>query len=126
VTEETIKLIPARDTVESYETKAKLMRYGGYAAAVAAVGAGVLAGVFYANATDDKGFVDRYTSALDVNRGAVGTREDALAARDSFDQNQTLYMVTIGTAVVAGAASLYLLLAGDDPDRYEEFRSLSH
>lgn len=127
VTEETIKLIPAKETIDGYETKAKLMRYGGYAAGVVAVGAAVLSGVFYAQATDDKDVVDRYASALDAERasGRFGTYQQALDARDSFDQNQSLYMISLGTAVVTGAASLYLLLSGDDPDRYEEFRSLS-
>ncbi|MCK6546126.1 PEGA domain-containing protein [Myxococcota bacterium] len=127
VTEETVKLIPAKETIDGYESKAKLMRYGGLAAGVVAVGAAVLSGVFYAQASDDKELVDRYASALDAERasGRFGTYQQALDARDSFDQNKSLYMISLGTAVATGAASLYLLLAGDDPDRYEEFRSLT-
>lgn len=127
VTEESIDLIPAKETIESYESKASAMRYGAYAAGVLAIGAAVAGGVFYANASDDKELVDRYTSALDADRasGRFGSYDDARSAQDSFDQNQSLYAISIGTAIVAGATSIYLLLAGDDPDRYEEFRSVS-
>jgi TolB-like protein len=127
VTEEVVKLIPAKDTIESYETKASMMRYGGYAAGAVAIAGAVAAGFFYTKATDDKAFVDRYSSALDAQRasGAVGSYAEAQSAQDSFNSNQTLYLVGLGSAVVAGAASLYLLIAGDDPDRYEEFHSLS-
>lgn len=127
VTEEVVKLIPAKETVESYERNANLMRYGGYAAGAVAVAGAVAAGFFYSKASDDKQFVDRYASALDAQRasGAVGSYAEAQSAQDSFNTNQSLYLVGLGSAVVAGAASLYLLLAGDDPDRYEEFDSLS-
>lgn len=127
VSEEVVKLIPAKETIESYETKASMMRYGGYASGAIAVGAAVVAGIFYAKASDDKQFVDRYASALDAQRasGAVGTFDEARSAQDSFSTNQTLYLVGLGTAVVAGAASVYFLMAGDDPDRYDEFHSLT-
>jgi hypothetical protein len=126
VTDEVVKLIPAKDTIEAYETKASIMRYGGYATGALAIAGAVAAGIFYANATEDKAFVDRYASALDAQRasGSVGTYDQARSAEDSFNANQTLYIVGLGTAVAAGAASLYLLIAGDDPDRYEEFHSL--
>src|SRR5262249_57483580 len=52
VSEEVVKLIPAKETIESYETKATMMRYGGYASGVIAVGAAVAAGIFYAKASD--------------------------------------------------------------------------
>jgi TolB-like protein len=128
VTDEEVKLIPAKDTVESYESKASLMRYGGYAAAAVAVGAGVAAGVFYAKASSNKDTVDKYVGALDAVRasGAVGTYNDAMTADSSFTTNQTIYLVSLGTAVVAGAISLYCLLFGDDPHRYDEFHSLTH
>jgi TolB-like protein len=37
---EDVKLIPAKETIEGYESSASLMRYGAYATAVVAVGAG--------------------------------------------------------------------------------------
>jgi TolB-like protein len=127
VSEEVIKLIPAKETIEDYERNAALMRYGAYGSAALAIAGAVAAGVFYSNASEDKDQVDRYASALDAQRasGAVGTYDDAKQAKDSFSANQTLYLVGLGTALVAGATSLYLFVAGDDPDRYEEFHSLS-
>lgn len=126
VTEEVIKLIPAKETIEDYESSASLMRYGAYATGVLAVAGAVAGGYFYSQASDDKAYVDRYASALDAQRaaGSVGTLEQARSAEDSFNTNQTLYLVGIGTALVSAGVSLYLFVAGDDPDRYEEFHSL--
>ena len=120
-----VKLIPARETVESYESRAKLMRWGAYGTALAAVGAAVAGGVFYGRATDDKAFVDTYASALDSERASLGSYDDVLARRDSFGTNQALYLSMLGTALVSGGISLYLFLAGEDPDRYAEFHSLN-
>jgi hypothetical protein len=126
ISEETVKLIPAKDTVESYESKANLMRYGAYGAAALAVGAGVVGGLFYAKASDNKSFVDRYANALAIDRasGAVGSYDEVKSQQSSFTTNQTLYVVGLVTAIVAGAASIYLFAAGDDPHRYDEFHSL--
>ncbi len=127
VSEEVIKLIPAKETIEDYESSASIMRYGAYGTAVLAVAGVVAAGVFYGQASDDKAYVDRYASALDAQRasGSVGTLDEARAAESSFNTNQTLYLVGIGTALVSAGVSLYLFVAGDDPDRYEEFHSLT-
>lgn len=122
-----VKLIPARDTVEAYESKANLMRYGAYAAGAVGVGAAVVAAAFYFKASDSKGTVDRYVSGLDSERasGTLGTYEGAQSARDSFSTNQSIYLIGLGTAAVAGATALYLFLAGDDPHRYDEFHTLT-
>lgn len=127
VSEETVKLIPAKETIEGYETRASLMRYGAYASGAVAVGATIAAAFFYTQATDDKELVDRYANALDAQRasGAVGTFQEAKDAESSFGTNQSLYLVGLGTALLTGALSTYLFVAGDDPDRYEEFRSLN-
>ncbi|MBI4814639.1 MAG: PEGA domain-containing protein [Deltaproteobacteria bacterium] len=119
-----ITLVPAKETIESYESSARLMRYGAFATGALAIGAAVAGAVFYSSASDDKSTVDRYSSALEIDRSHSALREQALTARDSFDTNQSLYLISLGTAVVSGAASIYLFLAGDDPGRYEEFRSM--
>ena len=36
-----------------------------------------------------------------------------------------VYISMLGTAVVSAGVSLYLFLAGDDPDRYEEFHGIN-
>lgn len=127
VGDESVKLIPAKDTVEAYESKAHLMRYGAIATGVVAAGAAVAAGVFYSKASTNKDAVDRYANALDADRaaGRVGTLDEARSADDRFSTQQSLYLVSLGALVVSGAASLYLFFAGDDPDRYAEFHSLS-
>lgn len=123
---EDVKLIPARETIENYESTASLMRYGAYGTAAVAIGSAIASGFFYAQATDDKNMVDAYTSALDSERaiGGDAARRDAIAAQDSFNTNQALYLGFLGTAVLSGGVSLVLFLIGDDPDKYEEFRSL--
>lgn len=121
---EDVKLIPAKETIDDYESSASLMRYGAYATAVVAVGAAAASGYFYGQATDDKNTVDTYAAALDSERDP-SRYADVAAAQDSFGTNQALYLSLLGTAVVSGGVSLVLFLVGDDPDRYEEFRSLS-
>lgn len=117
-----VTLVPARETIESYERSAKLMRYGAIGTGVLAVGAAVLSAVFYSAASDDKAKVDQFTSALEIDRSRAGLRNEAVAAKSSFEANQSLYLVSLGTATLSAAASAVLLLAGDDPDRYAEFR----
>lgn len=125
VSEEDVKLIPARETIEQYESSASLMRWGAYGTAVVAVGAAVASGIFYGSASDDKSLVDSYSRALAIDRAAIGTPNEIQAASDSFQTNQALYLTFLGTAVVSGGVSLFLWLTGDDPDRYDEFHTLS-
>lgn len=124
ITEESVRLIPAKETMESYESKATLMRVGAFAAAGLAIGAGVLTGVFYSNASGDKDIVDAYANSLEVSR-TPETRTQALEASDSFTTNQALYLTFLGTAAATGVTSLVLFLVGDDPGRYDEFDSLN-
>ncbi len=125
VSSEDVKLIPARETIEDYESGADLMRWGAYGTAVIGVGAAVASGIFFSRASDDKAFVDRYTTALAADRPFIATPEEAQVRSDSFHTNQALYLSLLGTAVVSGGVSLVLWLVGDDPDRYEEFHSLT-
>jgi hypothetical protein len=122
---ESVSLIPAKETIESYESKAHLMRYGAYAGGALAIGAGVVAAIFYGKATDAKTTVDSFTNGLDADRARVGFRQQALTAHDDFQVDQSVYLIALGGAVLAGATGLYLLLAGDDPDRYREFHAIS-
>ena len=124
VTVARVTLIPAKETIEAYETKANLMRWSAYGTGAVAVGAAVLGAVFYGMATDEKAIVDRHANALQVERAQPGAREEAIAANDRFATDQGVYLASLGTAVVAGAASLYLFISGDDPDRYAEFEGL--
>ncbi len=55
----------------------------------------------------------------------LATPEEAQVRSDSFHTNQALYLSLLGTAVVSGGVSLVLWIVGDDPDRYEEFHSLT-
>lgn len=121
---ERVSLIPAKETISAYETKASLMRYGAYAAGAIAVGAGIASAVFYANASDDKHVVDAFAASSSLERADAELRARALTAQDDFSSGQSLYLVTLGTAVVAGGTAVALWLLGDDPDRYEEFREL--
>ncbi len=125
VSTEDIKLIPARETIERYEGSARMMRYGAYGTAAVAVASGVLSGLFYARASDNKTLVDRYTSALDIERPSIADRAEVEDARGAFSTNQALYFTFLGTAVVSGGVSLVLFILGDDPDRYQEFHSMS-
>lgn len=119
-----VALIPAKETIESYESKASFMRTSAYVTGALAIGSVVAAAVFYGQASDDKAFVDGFAAASDVQKAAPGYREEALERSDSFSINQGLYLGGLLGGLIFGGASAYFFLAGDDPDRYEEFRSL--
>lgn len=124
VSVEEVKLIPARETIESYESTASWMRYSAYATAVLAVGAAVGSGIFYARASDNLDVVNGYAS-LSAEERAGMDRAVVLQANDDFTTNQAVYLSLLGGALVSGGVSLYLFLAGDDPDRYAEFHTLT-
>ncbi len=121
---ERVDLIPARATVEAYERRATWMRAGAWTTAALAVASAVGAGVFYDRATSNKDFTDRYRSAFDADRAQVGSYDRYLEERDAFDTNQGLYLGFLIGAIVAGAASTYLFVAGDPPGRYEDFANV--
>jgi hypothetical protein len=126
VSVEDVKLIPAKETIEEYESSANAWRISAYVLGALSVGSAVASGIFYARATDDLNTVNSF-AALNNEQQALSPqlREDALAADDRFGTNQALYLSFITGALVSGGISLYLFLAGDDPDRYEEFHSLA-
>jgi TolB-like protein len=120
---ERVSLIPAKETIAAYESKADFMRTAGWISGALAVGAGVASVIFYSQASDDKQVVDAYAALSDFER-AQRDRAVVTEAKDSFEVNQGLYLGALGGAILLGGASLYFWLAGDDPDRYEEFRAL--
>ena len=124
VTIESVTLVPATETIRAYEQRATWMRAGAWTTAALAIGASIGAGVFYARATDNKNFTDEYRAALAVERADLGGYSAYLDHRDSFDTNQGLYIGSLVTAIVAGAAATYLFVAGDPPGRYDEFEAV--
>ena len=117
---ERIDLIPAQATVEAYERKATWMRVGAWTTAALAVGSAVASGLFYAQATDNKEFTDRFGAALSAERLSLGGYDRYQEERDAFDTNQGLYLGFLIGALVSGAAATYLFVAGDPPGRYED------
>lgn len=120
-----VSLIPAKETIESYESRASFMRTSAYVTGALAIAAIAGSAIFYTRASSDKEVVDAFAGATDFDRSQAGLREEAVAARDSFELNQGLYLGSILGAVVLGGASAFFFLAGDDPDRYEEFHALA-
>jgi hypothetical protein len=126
VTVEDVKLIPAKETIEGYESTANAWRISAWVLGALAAGSAVASGVFYARATDDLNTVNSYAALNSAEQAlAPRLRDEAIAADDRFGTNQALYLSFIAGAVVSGGISLYLFFAGDDPDRYQEFHSLA-
>ncbi|MFO0727858.1 MAG: PEGA domain-containing protein [Myxococcota bacterium] len=120
VVERAITLVPAKETISAYETKATLFRVGGYASGALAIGAGVVAAIFYAKAGDNKEIVDRFADLKSIDQTAA-LRDRAKAARDDFTLDQGVYFGALGGALLFAGASTLFFLTGDDPDRYAEF-----
>ena len=80
--------------------------------------------MFYNQATEEKLVVDSYASALESERAIPERRDAALAAQDGFDTNQSLYLISLSSAVLSAAVSGTLFLLGDDPDRYQAFSEM--
>jgi hypothetical protein len=126
VSVEDVKLIPAKETIQEYESSANAWRISAYVLGALSVGTAVASGIFYARATDDLNTVNSFASLNNEQQSlSPQLREDAIAADDRFGTNQALYLSFIAGALVSGGISLYLFLAGDDPERYEEFHSLA-
>lgn len=126
VSVEDVKLVPAKETIEEYESSANAWRISAYVLGGVGVAAAVASGIFYSRATDDLNTVNSFASLTSEQQAlAMDLRNDALAADDRFGTNQALYISLLTGAIVSGGISLYLFLAGDDPDRYEEFHSLA-
>jgi hypothetical protein len=126
VTVEDVKLIPAKETIEDYESSANAWRISAWVLGGLGVATAVASGIFYARATDDLNTVNSYASLNSEQQAlSMDLRNEAIAADDRFGTNQALYISFLAGALVSGGFALYLFLAGDDPDRYEEFHSLA-
>lgn len=123
VTNTRLSLIPAKETIEAYETRATLMRVGAWSSLALSAGAIVLSAIMFDQASQDAGRVEDFAALPDIERTAAA-RERAVSAKSDFEVEQGLYLGGLGGAVLFGGTALYLFLAGDDPDRYAEFRDL--
>lgn len=117
-------LVPAAETVAAYNSQAQALRVTAWGTGAAAIVSAALSAFFYSQATDDKNVVDTFSSAntlqqLSLDRGA------AIAAGDSFETNQALYLTFLGTAIATGLTSIGLFSFGPDPGRYRDFDALS-
>jgi hypothetical protein len=88
-----------------------------------AAGATVLSAIMFDQASRDAGRVEDFAGLPDIER-TPAARERALTAKSDFEVEQGLYLGGLGGAVLFSGVALYLFLAGDDPDRYAEFRDL--
>lgn len=121
-----ITLIPSREYIESYESRHGSLRTWAWITSGSAVALGVAAlGLFlYADQSYFPNEVEPYRKdCIELGRSCP----DSL--RDKVEQNGTTYDRMIYSVyaleallVLSAGAALYCWLAGDDPDRYEQFR----
>jgi hypothetical protein len=128
IVEERINLVPSNDFIQSYESRARMMRIGAWTATgVAAVGA-VLFGAFqyranklYGNSTTDGTFL-YYRQQLVANPGDAQARSRAQSLQNQVNTAQNLSYVGAGMVAVGAGAAAWLWIAGDDPQRYARYR----
>ncbi|NJK89512.1 MAG: PEGA domain-containing protein [Myxococcales bacterium] len=118
-----VTLVPAAETVRSYNQQASLLRTTAWITAGIAIASAAASVVFYTQASDDLNTVERFALTNDEGR-ALSSRADAIEANDRFETNQALYLTFLGTAIASGTTSLGLFLFGPDPGRYSDFDAL--
>lgn len=131
IAEERVHLVPSPDFIRSYEGRARTMRIGAWAATGVAV-AGVASAVFfqlrasdiYGNASTDGTFLFYKQKLLDGTTPPPGVdyRAESERLRSEMKTAETVSFVGMGLAAAGAGAAAWLWIAGEDPDRYAQYR----
>jgi hypothetical protein len=131
---ESVTLVPSPDYIQAYETRARRIRAGAWAATALAVAGATTAVVFQMRASSAYGdtatpgtFAYYKQKVLDQASAPQGVDYRALMDRRkndvTFDQNVSYVGMSLG-AIGAGLAT-GLWLMGDDPARYASYRAVA-
>jgi len=125
--EESVTLVPSPDFIQSYRSKQRKLRVGAWTAtAVAVAGVGVAvwgqldANRIYGNETTPGTFLYARRKLLD---GDESYRAEATALKSDVEQRQLLSMIGAGVGGAGAIAAAWLWIAGDDPGRYDRYRT---
>lgn len=132
-TVESITMVPSPDFVKEYESKEKKMRLGAWLStglAVAGVGSGAMLQYFAGNNYDRAGATDTfvfYRSQLEKGvekspDGSIDYRAKANELKSKIESQQTFSYIGFGVGGAAAIAATYFWIAGEDPNRYAQFR----
>lgn len=134
ISEERVTLVPSPDFIQGYESRARKMRIGAWAASGASV-AGLAAAVafqlqasrLYGNATTEGTFLYYKQKLVDGSTPPAGVdyRAEAERLRNRMHTAENLSYVGAGLAAAGAGAAAWLWIAGDDPGRYARYRRVS-
>lgn len=131
--EESPRLVPSPDFINAYKSKQQKLRIGAWAAtglAVAGVGAAVIFGArasaLYGNDQTPGTFLyhRKFINEGIENDGTTDHRAKVNQLKSDIGLSQTLTIVSIGVAAGAAAGAAALWLIGDDPGKYDAYKTI--
>jgi len=136
VADERATLVPSPDFIREYEARQRKLRLGAWISTGVAVAG--LAGAVWLQAEASRTYGTESTPGtflyarrklldgleVDPVTGA-DYRAQANSLKATVDQRETASYVAAGVGAVAAATATWLWIAGDDPDRYAQYRTAS-
>jgi hypothetical protein len=143
---EVVTLIPSPDFIDAYRSRNRLYRVAAYVATGLAVGGLGFAGFRewgkdgvvdsherfkplqdgFASGAGDRASLAQACAAVGVDTSGAFERACHDAAQELADQGKSAQLeagIGLGVGLAAAAAALYFWLAGDDPGRYDIYRT---
>ncbi|MBI5508657.1 MAG: hypothetical protein HY903_07880 [Deltaproteobacteria bacterium] len=118
-----VTLIPSPDFIAAYESKAFQMRLGAWLAtggAVAAAGAG---GYFLLSGNSNFAEFQLHQQTLQNDPADINARQRAEDLRSQTERADTAALISGAVSAALTSVAAWLWLAGDDPSRYERWRT---
>lgn len=125
VTEESVRLMPSPDFIDTYERKQWTMRVGAFIAMGVAVAGIATFGIMQGQASQEYnrvgGFAELRNSLVTSGENAE-TRAKAEMLRNTINSQLAISYVAGGLGMASAVTATVLFLMGDDPNRYQSYR----
>jgi len=114
-------LVPSAKFRDEFASRERTRRYFAWGLLGLGVASAAGSAAFYVLAADKADESRTKTSELEARPNDTALRNEISEVNDAGRTQYVLYWVLMGSTVAASAGSLYLLLTGEDPARYEMF-----
>lgn len=129
ISEESVRLMPSPDFIDGYERKQWSLRIGAFiASGLAAAGVATFA-IMQGQAASTYGAVGventfaHLRNQLVTEGESAETRQKAESLRNQINSQLAVSYVAGGVGIASAVAATVLFLIGDDPNRYQSYRS---